>query len=99
MRDPVSDNYILYRNIDPLEMNGRKPYVTQDYNASISGGNDRGRYYASLGLYDADGFIKGTFYKRYNFALTGSYKITKWYTGVRVVAHHCRGFSHLIYKR
>lgn len=78
MLDPVSDNYILYRNIDPLEMNGRKPYVTQDYNASISGGNDRGRYYASLGLYDADGFIKGTFYKRYNFALTGSYKITKW---------------------
>ncbi len=78
MLDPVSDNYILYRNIDPMEVNGRKPYVTQDYNASISGGNDRGRYYASLGLYDADGFVKGTFYKRYNFALTGSYKITKW---------------------
>ncbi len=78
MLDPVSDNYILYRNIDPLEVNGRTPYVTQDYNASISGGNDRGRYYASLGLYDADGFVKGTFYKRYNFALTGSYKITKW---------------------
>lgn len=78
MLDPVSDNYILYRNIDPMEVNGRKPYVTQDYNASISGGNDRGRYYASLGLYDADGFVKGTYYKRYNFALTGSYKITKW---------------------
>ncbi len=78
MLDPVSDNYILYRNIDPMEVNGRTPYVTQDYNASISGGNDRGRYYASLGLYDADGFVKGTFYKRYNFALTGSYKITKW---------------------
>lgn len=78
MLDPVSDNYILYRNIDPLEVNGRTPYITQDYNASISGGNDRGRYYASLGLYDADGFVKSTFYKRYNFALTGSYKITKW---------------------
>ncbi len=78
MLDPVSDNYILYRNIDPMEVNGRKPYVTQDYNASISGGNDRGRYYASLGYYDADGVVKSTYYKRYNFALTGSYKITKW---------------------
>ncbi len=78
MLDPVSDNYILYRNIDPMEVNGRNPYVTQDYNASISGGNDRGRYYASLGYYDADGVVKNTYYKRYNFALTGSYKITKW---------------------
>lgn len=78
MLDPVSDNYILYKNMDPLKMNGRKPYVTQDYNVNISGGNDRGKYYASLGLYDADSFLKGTYYKRYNFALTGSYKITKW---------------------
>lgn len=78
MLDPVSDNYILYKNTDPLKMNGRNPYITQDYNISISGGNDRGSYYAGLGYYDADGLIKGTFYKRYSFALTGSYKITKW---------------------
>ena len=78
MLDPVSDNYILYKNTDPLKVNGRNPYITQDYNISISGGNDRGSYYAGLGYYDADGLIKGTFYKRYSFALTGSYKITKW---------------------
>lgn len=78
MLDPVSDNYILYRNIDPMKVNGRKPYITQDYNVSISGGNDRGQYYAGLGYYDADGLIQGTFYKRYSFALTGSYKINKW---------------------
>ena len=78
MLDPVSDNYILYRNIDPMKVNGRKPYITQDYNVSISGGNDRGLYYAGLGYYDADGLIQGTFYKRYSFALTGSYKINKW---------------------
>lgn len=53
MLDPVSDNYILYKNIDPLEMNGRTPYITQDYNIGISGGNDRGQYYAGLGYYDA----------------------------------------------
>ena len=78
MLDPVSDNYILYKNIDPMKVNGRNPYVTQDYNVSMAGGNDRGKYYASLGLYDGDGVIKGTYYKRYNFALTGSYKLTKW---------------------
>lgn len=78
MLDPVSDNYILYKNIDPLEMNGRTPYITQDYNIGISGGNDRGQYYAGLGYYDADGVIKNTFYKRYSFAFTGSYKLSKW---------------------
>lgn len=78
MLDPVSDNYILYKNTDPLKMNGKTPYITQDYNVSVSGGNDRGQYYAGLGYYDADGLIKGTFYKRYNFALTGNYKLSKW---------------------
>lgn len=78
MLDPVSDNYILYKNTDPLKMNSNIPSVTQDYNVNISGGNDRSKYYAGLGYYDADGVIKGTFYKRYNFSFTGSYKITKW---------------------
>lgn len=78
MLDPVSDNYILFKNTDPLKMNARTPYITQDYNINISGGNEHGNYYAGLGYYDADGLIKGTFYKRYSFALTGSYKINKW---------------------
>lgn len=78
MLDPVSDNYILYKNTDPNEVNGRTPYITQDYNVSVSGANDKGKYYASLGYYDADGFVKSTFYKRYSFAMTGSYKITNW---------------------
>lgn len=78
MLDPVSDNYILYKNTDPMKINGRTPYITQDYNVNISGGNDKGKYYSSLGYYDADGVIKGTFYKRYSFALTGNYKISKW---------------------
>jgi TonB-linked SusC/RagA family outer membrane protein len=78
MRDPVSENYILYKNIDILKLNTNRPAVTQDYNASVSGGNDRGKYYASLGYYDAEGAIKETFYKRYNFAFTGSYKINSW---------------------
>ncbi len=80
MLDPISDNYILYWNQDIMDINLNKPTVTQDYNVSFSGGNDRGKYYASLGYYDADAVIKGTYYKRYNFALTGEYKLTNWLT-------------------
>lgn len=78
MLDPVSDNWILYKNIDPLKTNGNIPSITQEYNINISGGNDRGNYYAGLGYYDAEGLIKGTYYKRYNFALTAGYKLSKW---------------------
>lgn len=80
MRDPIGQDYILYKGTDILDFNLNSPAVTQDYNLSFSGGNDRGNYYASLGYYDADGAVKGTYYKRYNFAFTGSYKLNKWLT-------------------
>lgn len=80
MLDPVSDETILYWNQDIMDINLRKPSVTQDYNVSFSGGNDRGKYYASLGYYDAQGTVKETYYKRYNFAFTGEYKLNNWLT-------------------
>ena len=80
MKDPISDNTILYWNQDILDINVPNPAVTQDYNLNFSGGNDRGKYYASLGYYDADGVLYGTYYKRYNFALTGEWKINDWLT-------------------
>ena len=61
MRDPVSENYILYKNDDILKINTNRPAVTQDYNVNVSGGNDRGKYYASIGYYDAEGAIQSTF--------------------------------------
>lgn len=87
MLDPISDNYILYWNQDVMDVNVRKPAVTQDYNVSFSGGNDRGKYYASLGYYDADGTLYGLSYKRYNFALTGEYKINDWLTSNSVFTY------------
>ncbi len=80
MKDPISNSDILFWNQDVMDLNLRKPTVTQDYNVSFSGGNDRGKYYASLGYYDAEGVVKSTFYKRYNFAFTGEYKLTNWLT-------------------
>ena len=80
MLDPLSDNTILYKDTDILDYNLNSPAYTQDYNLTFSGGNDRGNYYASLGYYNADGAVKGTFYTRYNFAMTGKYQISSWLT-------------------
>lgn len=78
MADPITDATILYRSTTPASININNPAYVQDYNLSFSGGNDRGNYYASLGYYDADGAFIHTYYKRYNFAFTGGYKINNW---------------------
>ena len=83
MPDPLNefrgtDNYILFRETDPIKHNLLNNTLTQDYNLSFSGGNDRGSYYASLGYYDADGAITNAYYKRYSFSFSGGYKIANW---------------------
>ncbi len=78
MDDPVSDEKILYKDSNIQDYNVQSPAISQEYNLSFSGGNDRGQYYAGLGYYDADGLAYGTFYTRYSFAFNGSYKITDW---------------------
>ena len=40
--------------------------LTQQHNVSASGGTDKIRYYASLGLMDEDGILRNTEYSRYN---------------------------------
>lgn len=53
---------------------------TQDYNLSISGGNDKGKYYTSFGYYDEQGLPLDTYYKRFSFDLNAEYKIREWLT-------------------
>lgn len=84
MDDSVSDEKILYKDTNIQDFNVQSPALSQEYNLSFSGGNDRGKYYAGLGYYDADGLGYGTFYKRYSFAFNGSYKITDWLESVSV---------------
>ncbi|MBU3813204.1 MAG: TonB-dependent receptor [Candidatus Bacteroides intestinipullorum] len=78
MDDPVSDEQILYKGTDITDYNMQSPAISQEYNLSFSGGNERGKYYAGLGYYDADGIPISSFYKRYSFSFSGSYKIAKW---------------------
>lgn len=51
------------------------PAITQDHYLSITGGNDKATFVASLGYYDEQGQIKGTGYKRFNGSVNGSYKV------------------------
>ena len=77
MDDPISDDQILYKGTDVADYN-LQTAMSQEYNLNFSGGNERGKYYAGLGYYDAEGLGYGTYYTRYSFAFNGSYKISDW---------------------
>lgn len=78
MDDPIGDGQILFKDTDVMNYNINTPAISQEYNLSFSGGNDKGKYYAGLGYYDAEGLPVKSFYKRYSYSLTGTYKIAKW---------------------
>jgi TonB-linked SusC/RagA family outer membrane protein len=48
---------------------------TKDHYLSATGGNDKGKYFASFDSYNEDGVIVGSTYKRYNGDINGSYKV------------------------
>ena len=79
MEDPINPGqYMIYKDISPADYNFNDPAVTQDYNLSFNGGNDKGTYYAGLGYNKQDGLPVTSFYERYSFLFNGSYKINKW---------------------
>jgi len=81
MEDPFTDvsDTILFRDFSGQVADAaftQRPF-TQDHHLSFTGGNEAGKFAASLGYYDEDGLIIGTKYKRYSATLNGSYKIKK----------------------
>ncbi|MBQ0087916.1 MAG: SusC/RagA family TonB-linked outer membrane protein, partial [Prevotellaceae bacterium] len=59
-------NDILFRSV-----------LNQEYNFSISGGNERSTFYTSIGYYDEQGTTKSVDNKRLNLTLKVDYKINK----------------------
>jgi TonB-linked SusC/RagA family outer membrane protein len=53
------------------------PGITQQYSLDASGGDDKIRYFASIGYYDQEGVILGTDFKRYSSRLNLTADITK----------------------
>ncbi|CUA18230.1 SusC/RagA family TonB-linked outer membrane protein [Bacteroides fragilis] len=81
MPDPLDPSKtILYKDTNPADYNLNNPAISQDYNINMSGGNDKGTYYAGLGYNRQEGLPIKTFYERYSFVLNASYKITDWLT-------------------
>lgn len=69
---------IIFKEFSYADNAFRDRSLLQDYNIGMTGGNDKGSYYANLGYYDEKGTAKSSFYRRLNFALNGDYKIKSW---------------------
>ncbi len=90
MMDPVPTNAsghyypngdyaeLLYKDFNYGDYALHRKALLQDYNIGMSGGNDRGKYYANIGLYNEDGLSLATFYRRLNLSLNADYKINDW---------------------
>ena len=85
MQDPVWDGndpntqYLIFNEFNVRDASMQEAW-TKDLTLSVSGGNDKGKYYSSLGYYTEDGFPLGSYYDRISFNLNGEYKIRDWLT-------------------
>ena len=61
----ISEN-LLFKNTTPADYNFKNPSYTQDYNINMSGGNDKGHYYAGIGYNNSEGLPISSYYKRYS---------------------------------
>ena len=52
--------------------------ITQNYQVSMSGGNDRLKYFLSAGYVDEQGVIDVAYYKRYNFRSNIENQVNSW---------------------
>lgn len=74
---------IIYKEFNYRDYALRGNYsLTQDHNVSMTGGSEKGKYYAGLGMYNEMGLPINTFYKRLTFVLNGDYKIRPWLTSI-----------------
>lgn len=78
MTDPITGEEMIFYEFDRDKSAFRSFALTRDYNLSITGGNQKGKYYVGLGFYDQEGLPLQNFYKRLNFTFNGEYKITDW---------------------
>ena len=78
MLDPVTGKEIIFTEFNYADQALNRSATTQDYNIGVQGGNEKGKYYASIGKYYEQGAPIKTFYDRLTFVLNGDYKIKPW---------------------
>ncbi|WP_143308831.1 TonB-dependent receptor [Chitinophaga vietnamensis] len=52
--------------------------MVQEYNADLSGGNDKSKYFMGFGYRKQDGILINTFNERYNFRLNSEHQFNPW---------------------
>lgn len=79
--DPNGTNKeIIFKNFNYKDYALRPQGITKDLNISMTGGNEKGSYYAGIGSYNEEGLPINTYYKRMSFVFNGDYKIKSWLT-------------------
>lgn len=73
--DPYGGTIIFKDHGGEIENILLRTTQTQDHYISASGGNDKGKYFASFDYYNEDGVVVGAGYKRYSADINGSYKV------------------------
>lgn len=76
MADPVTGRELIFMNTDFQDATYQTAFK-HDYDLSVSGGNDKATYYASLHHSNQDGIVRGTWYKNYSIALNGSLQVSR----------------------
>lgn len=71
---------IIFKDFNYKDYALRPQGITKDLNVSMTGGNDKGNYYAGIGSYDEEGLPINTFYKRLTFVFNAEYKVKSWLT-------------------
>ena len=77
-RSYKSGNETYYLQPDNWRDLAYKNALRQDYNISVSGGNDRGSYYSSIGYLNEDGIIEYSGYHRITARIRADYQVKKW---------------------
>jgi len=75
LSDPYGGTIIFKDHGDEIKDLVFRNTHTNDHYINVTGGNDRGKYFASFDYYDEQGIIVGSDYKRYSANINGSYKI------------------------
>lgn len=79
MTDPVfGGDLIFWKGATTKDINIKNPTMSRDYSVDFQGGNDKGRYYASLGYNHTEGAAVDNEYNRLTFVINGDYKIRRW---------------------
>lgn len=73
--DPYGGTIIFKDHGNEIENLVFRDTHTNDHYLSVTGGNDKGKYFASFDYYKEQGVIVGSDYKRYSGNINGSYKV------------------------